>query len=115
MFKKLMLLTLCMAAIVGCAAIFKGGAVPVLFYQAMGTHNQQTLKAAEDNVVKQRQTAAESMQNAAKTGDDVLAAANEVAENPDSKAVSKLDQTVSTYMRSEEHTSELQSLRHLVC
>lgn len=99
MFKKLMLLTLCMAAIVGCAAIIKGNAVPVLFYEAIGTHNQQTLKAAEDNVVKQRQTAAESMQNAAKTGDDMLTAAKEVAENPDSKAVSKLDKTVSTYMK----------------
>lgn len=98
MFKKLMLLTLCMAAIVGCAAIIKGGAVPVLFYEAVGTHNQQTLKAAEYNVVRQRQTAAESMQNAAKTGDDMLTAAKDVAENPDSKAVSKLDKMVSTYM-----------------
>jgi predicted nucleic acid-binding Zn-ribbon protein len=105
MFRKLMLLTLCMAAIVGCVAIIKGSSVPVLFYQAMGTHNQQTLKAAEDNVVKQRQTAAASMQNAAKTGDDVVTAAKEVAENPDSKAVSKLDQTVSTYMKNVDQAS----------
>ncbi len=99
MFKKLMLFALFLAAIVGCAAMIKGDAVPVLFYRALGRHNQQTLKAAEEGVVAKRQTAAESMKDAAKTGDDMLTAAKEVAENPDPKAVSQLDKTVSTYMK----------------
>lgn len=98
MLKKLMLLTLCLAAIVGCAAIIKGDAVPVLFYHAMGMHNQQTLKAAEDNVVKQRQTAAESMKDAAATGEDMVTVAKEVGEKRDAKAISKLDNVVATYM-----------------
>jgi len=99
MFKKLVLLTLSMAVIVGCAVIIKGDSVPVQVYRALNIHNQQTLKAAEDTVTKDRQTTAETMTKAAKTGDDMLTAAKEVAVNPDSKdSVSKLDRTVSIYL-----------------
>ncbi len=99
MLKKLVWLTLCLAVIVECAAIIKGNSGPVLFYRALDIHNQQTMKAAEENVAKQRQTTAESMANTAKTGEDMLTVAKEVAENPESKArISKLDQTVSTFV-----------------
>ena len=98
--KKMMLLALCMAAIVGCASIFKGDSVPVLVYRALNLHNQETLKASVEAEVKDRKIAADSMKEAAKSGDDMLTAAKEVTQNSaDPTAVSKLDKTVSAYMK----------------